>query len=68
MDIAVRNTWELNSSQFELRNPDWISFVNGLKGDIGKGLGIANGTLAMDLQPYKLLLYEEGAFFNKHRE
>ena len=68
VDTAVRNIWELNPSQFELQNPDWLLFVKGLKAHIGKGLGIANGTIAMELQPYKLILYEEGAVLDKLRE
>ena len=67
-DAPRKYIWELNLSQFELRNPEWLLFVNGLKARIGNGLGIANGTKSMELQPYKLLLYEEGAFSNQHQE
>lgn len=68
VDTSVRNSWELNASQFELRNPKWTPFVNGLATDISKGLGIAEAKDTMKIELYKLLLYEKGAFFNKHRE
>ena len=68
VDRTVRNTWELNADQFEFRNSLWTKFVNGLSPDLAKGLGIPEEASSMQLQLYKLLLYEKGAFFNKHRE
>ena len=68
VDTTVRKTWELNANQFELRNPDWLSFVESLKTDVSRELGIPDGARTIKLDLYKMLLYEEGAFFHKHRE
>ncbi|MCJ1432049.1 hypothetical protein MMC27_001405 [Xylographa pallens] len=66
IDTAVRRTWELNPSQFHLRNPAWTGTVDGILTKAAADLGIEANSIHADL--YKLLLYEEGAFFERHTD
>ncbi|KAJ4311264.1 hypothetical protein N0V84_010548 [Fusarium piperis] len=54
VDTAVRNTWELDPSQFELRDSTWPAQVEILCKQVAKTLGI-NGTIKAEL--YKMLTY-----------
>ncbi|RYP23543.1 hypothetical protein DL765_001057 [Monosporascus sp. GIB2] len=69
VDESVRKTWELGRDEFRLANqPDWDAFVvNTLLRDLAEQtLGMpASGVRA---EPYKLLLYEEGSFFRRHKD
>ncbi|KAK7752138.1 hypothetical protein SLS62_005882 [Diatrype stigma] len=64
VDESVRKTWELNVDQFSLANPDWNEFIQTLLRDVVHPLGMTN----VRAEPYKLLLYEEGSFFKKHKD
>ena len=68
VDTTVRKTWELDSSQFELRNPAWQACVKDVLQSVGKDLGIVGGMSSMSAQLYKMLLSERGAFFERHKE
>lgn len=65
VDTAVRNTWELNASEFEFQNPAWKSFFDDLVRQAIVGLGVR---VTVRAESYKLLLYEEGAFFKAHKD
>lgn len=65
IDEAVRKTWELDSNQFSLDNPDWNSFVTSLLPRICSQFGI-NAVDSVRAELYKLLIYEAGAFFKPH--
>lgn len=65
VDTSVRNTWELDPSQFELRDPTWAAQVRILCTQVVETLGI-NGTIKAEL--YKMLIYEKGAMFKAHTE
>ena len=65
VDETVRKTWELDASQVSCRNPAWIPFEKTLADQVITDIGVQVTALA---QPYKLLLYEEGAFFKPHRD
>lgn len=64
VDESVRKTWELGCDQFSLGNPDWHEFIDTLLRDVVHPLGMTN----IRADPYKLLLYEEGSFFKKHKD
>lgn len=68
VDPTVRKTWELNPNQFELRNPTWPSTLHEVIGKVAQELGIIDGASSIRAELHKLLLYEPGAFFDKHRE
>jgi hypothetical protein len=65
IDESVRKTWELNTNEFKCCNPAWQPFLDKLTQHAFKDLGLQVAAIA---RPYKLLLYEEGAFFKAHRD
>lgn len=64
VDTSVRHTWELDHTQFKLANPRWSAYVDSLLAEAVRCLGIQK----MRAEPYKLLLYEEGSFFKRHKD
>lgn len=66
VDTKVRKTWELDAGQFEVKNPDWSEVVNGVVANVHQELGLENHKLVA--HPYKLLVYEKGSFFLRHRD
>ena len=65
IDTSVRKTWELDTDQFELRNPAWAPFLQDIVAHVAKELGTDTDVQA-DL--YKILLYESGGCFKAHKE
>ena len=68
VDTEVRNTWELNPSGFTLRNPEWQACIENVVSRVVNELGIVGETKAVSAELYKLLLYEKGAFFERHKD
>ncbi|KAF4987490.1 hypothetical protein FDECE_15410 [Fusarium decemcellulare] len=64
VDTSVRNTWELDHSQFRLASPQWPKFLDLMLKDTATGLGLPQVTV----KPHKLLLYEPGSFFKRHKD
>ncbi|KAF4912240.1 hypothetical protein CGCF415_v003775 [Colletotrichum fructicola] len=64
VDTAVRKTWELDHTRFKLANPEWRGFLTTVALGAAKGLGLSN----IKVNPHKLLLYETGSFFKKHKD
>ncbi|KAI0842867.1 hypothetical protein F5Y06DRAFT_75227 [Hypoxylon sp. FL0890] len=65
VDTSVRNTWELNPDQFEIRAPDWQVFLDNALAYVREQLGLRSPISA---ELYKMLLYEEGAMFKAHTD
>jgi hypothetical protein len=65
VDTTVRKTWELNSSDFEFQNPSWGPYFEKLIDRAVAGLGVE---VQVRADSYKLLLYEQGAFFKPHKD
>ncbi|KAJ3939639.1 uncharacterized protein N0V96_010422 [Colletotrichum fioriniae] len=65
VDIAVRNTWELDSSHFELRSPRWPVDLQKICAVVAQDLGVKSPVTA---ELYKLLIYEKGAMFKAHTD
>lgn len=65
VDTSVRRTWELDASEFECQNPLWGTFLQTLASQTLEDLGV---TVTAEGEAYKLLLYEEGAFFKAHKD
>jgi hypothetical protein len=65
VDTSVRNTWELDASQFEFRNPAWSRVLDKCIAQVGLSLGISSPITA---ELYKMLIYEKGAMFKSHTE
>lgn len=66
VDTSIRRTWELNADQFELRNPEWQQYLDGIIAKVSKDLGVSSGTGGLRAELYKMLLYEKGAMFKAH--
>ncbi|OTA97951.1 hypothetical protein M434DRAFT_26350 [Hypoxylon sp. CO27-5] len=65
VDTSVRNTWELNPDQFEIRAPDWSKVLDAVLAYVRKKLAIRP---LISAELYKMLLYEEGAMFKAHTD
>ncbi|XPS78731.1 hypothetical protein M3J09_010735 [Ascochyta lentis] len=65
VDEAVRRTWELDATEFGCSNPGWQAYLETLAQEAIQDLGVQ---VSAHAQPYKLLLYEEGAHFKAHRD
>lgn len=68
VDPAVRNTWELNPIQFEIRNPASTTTLREAVERVAEDLRVLSGASSVRPELHKLLLYEPGSFFDKHRE
>ncbi|KAI1262137.1 hypothetical protein F5Y18DRAFT_161064 [Xylariaceae sp. FL1019] len=68
VDDNVRRSWELNVDQFTLRNPAWPAAIKDVLPNVHRELGLLCPLHSIRAEPYKLLLYEEGAFFKPHQD
>jgi hypothetical protein len=60
VDKKVRDTWELNPSQFAIQNEAWDAWLRTLvEGEVCQGLGVSTTKPTFEL--YKMLLYEQGS-------
>lgn len=66
LDTDVRSTWEIDAEKLHFDNPDWQEFLNDIIENIQIDLGIEDYSVKANL--YKLLIYEEGGFFLKHKD
>ena len=66
VDTTVRNTWQLEPSQFTIMNAQWDSRIESLAAVVKKELG-CDPALNVRCELYKFLLYQQGNFFKvKH--
>ncbi|KAL8786274.1 MAG: hypothetical protein Q9213_002869 [Squamulea squamosa] len=68
VDTSFRNTKQLSTDSFQLRNPAWTGFLQDVIRDLGVGLGNPDSPVGITAELHKLLLYEKGAFFHSHRD
>lgn len=66
VDKRVRDSFQINPDQIEIQNPDWNQHLNALVQRIATQLGCVNKNVEAKL--YKLLLYQKGGHFLKHRD
>ena len=68
VDLSVRKSWELLPDQFDIVNNDaWRAGVlSPLLNVIKRNLECEEWVVGAEI--YKLLVYEEGSFFSKHRD
>ena len=66
---TVRKSWQLDVNQFSLQNPLWEKQVGIFKDQAIAGLGLTTAKPEeVKVELYKLLIYEEGAFFLPHQD
>ena len=66
VDTSVRNTWELDPSQFRLTNAHWPLLISEICQTISVEAGLGDVPVQADM--YKMLIYERGAMFKAHTE
>jgi hypothetical protein len=66
VDKSIRNTLQVDASKVKLENPAWRPALQGLVEEISNELGINASMVRAEF--YKLLFYEPGGFFKKHRD
>jgi predicted 2-oxoglutarate/Fe(II)-dependent dioxygenase YbiX len=66
VDRTVRDTLQINADQVSFQNPQWKESLEKLVHAAATALRVAPNTVEAHL--YKLLLYETGGFFKKHRD
>jgi hypothetical protein len=65
VDTDVRRVWQIEPSQFTLRNSEWETVVSAIVDAVKREFGIHQKVSAT---LYKLLIYEKGSFFAPHRD
>lgn len=65
-DDNVRKGWEIDAENIQFKNPEWEANLQKAIKQLKKDLGIEKSDIKADL--YKLLIYEEGSFFLKHKD
>ncbi|KAJ4415806.1 hypothetical protein N0V85_002571, partial [Neurospora sp. IMI 360204] len=65
VDTGVRNTWELDASQFTFKDRRWPGYIHALSKRVARNLGIQSPIRA---EIYKMLIYERGALFKSHTD
>ncbi|ORZ30871.1 hypothetical protein BCR44DRAFT_1288400 [Catenaria anguillulae PL171] len=65
-DMAVRRTWEFDRNQVSFTNPGWHRGLRALIPTIADKLGCPE--MPLELHLYKMLMYESGCHFVRHRD
>ena len=60
VDVGVRRVWQVEPSQFVLRNAEWDTHLAAIVDVVKREFGIRQ---KVSPQLYKLLIYEKGSFF-----
>ncbi|EXJ72398.1 uncharacterized protein A1O5_04902 [Cladophialophora psammophila CBS 110553] len=68
VDTLVRKSWQLDPSQFAICNSKWDQIVSDVVDEVHSELFIECDVKNVSAQLYKMLLYEEGAFFKPHKD
>ncbi|PWY95940.1 hypothetical protein BO94DRAFT_455780 [Aspergillus sclerotioniger CBS 115572] len=68
VDESVRKSWQLDANQCLLQNPQWNAQLTLLVTKAVTGLGLTANPQEVKAELYKLLIYEEGAFFLPHQD
>ncbi len=66
IDTEVRNTWEIDGSKITFGNPDWKKLLNKILDKVKGSFSLEDVQIEASL--YKLLIYEKGGFFLKHKD
>jgi hypothetical protein len=66
VDTNVRDSYQLDPSQIEIKNPEWNNKLNLLVKRVVKEIGYPNPNVTAKL--YKILLYKTGSHFVRHRD
>ncbi|KAM0343299.1 hypothetical protein ACHAPU_008749 [Fusarium lateritium] len=67
VDTAVRNTWELDPTQFKISWSGWTAYLRNIRSVVAQQMGL-NINTTVHAHLYKMLLYEKGAMFKAHTD
>jgi hypothetical protein len=65
VDTSVRRTWQIGADRVRIQGRHWPAMLDGIVERAAMGLGAGVG---VEAELYKLLVYDEGSFFLKHRD
>lgn len=65
VDTAVRRTWQIGAERVRIGGKHWPSTLDAIVAHVTEGLGVA---VPVDAELYKLLVYDVGSFFIRHRD
>ena len=66
VDESVRKVWQIAPQKISLEGKGWASKFEGVVVRVAEGLGLPPKEVKADF--YKLLVYDEGGFFQAHRD
>jgi 2OG-Fe(II) oxygenase superfamily len=66
LDTTVRKVWQLAPSRLDIGGKSWRDTFERILSICAEGLGCASANVSAEI--YKLLVYDEGAFFKAHRD
>ena len=66
VDRTVRDTWQLEPERVTFENPQWHAGLKEIVREVAVGLGADPNNVEANL--YKILLYQKGGHFAKHRD
>ena len=66
LDTTVRNVWQLAPSRLDIGGKSWPDTFERILSVCAEGLGCTSASVSAEI--YKLLVYDEGAFFKAHRD
>lgn len=65
VDTEVRRTWQIDANQVMLKGKHWQETVQSIVNRCTTGLGVSG---KVNAELYKLLVYDAGSFFTRHRD
>ncbi|MCB1777642.1 MAG: 2OG-Fe(II) oxygenase, partial [Candidatus Competibacteraceae bacterium] len=65
VDTKVRRTWQIDAAQIHIEGRNWPRTLESIVVQAAEGLGV---TQPVEAELYKLLVYDVGSFFVKHRD
>jgi len=66
LDTSVRSAWQLAPAKVSIRGKSWERSFQHILSAVTDGLGCTGREVSVEF--YKLLIYEEGGFFSRHRD
>ena len=66
LDPSVRKVWQLPPERVRIGGKSWAASFDGIMDRVAAGLGCERDAVTPEL--YKLLIYDEGGFFQAHRD
>jgi 2OG-Fe(II) oxygenase superfamily len=66
LDTTVRKVWQLAPSRLDIGGKSWPDTFERILSICAEGLGCTGANVSAEI--YKLLVYDEGAFFKAHRD